>query len=110
MVVAEPTSRSATTHASLSSVETKAGAARQAEARKRQDYGVLPEGTRLVPFAIEATGQLGPEAADFLGLVARDQIKPLNYFMRNLAIILAAYSGRLLSYCRGRIGNPPADY
>ena len=110
VVVAEPTSRSATTHASLSSVETKAGAARQAEARKRQDYGVLPEGTRLVPFAIEATGQLGPEAADFLGLVARDQIKPLNYFMRNLAIILAAYSGRLLSYCRGRIGNPPADY
>jgi hypothetical protein len=105
VTVAEPTVWDVITDRALSSARVQGGAARQAEARKRREYGPLPEGVRLVPFAVEFTGNLGPAAADFLGLVAGDFSQPLKYFIRDLTITLAAFTGRLLSCCRSRIDS-----
>jgi hypothetical protein len=104
VVVAEPTSATAVNHPQ-SSCEHAGQAAFLAEERKTQEYRRIDPDSPIKTefFAVEATGRLGQRAKELLAHICRDQGHLLRAFYHDLAFLLAASRGRLISGCRRRL-------
>jgi hypothetical protein len=105
VVVAEPMGAVHIAHSTLSSVTEADGAALQAEERKRLDYDAHAQAIRMIPFAVEATGRIGPAARRLLEEVGRGQERATKTMMRDLDHICASFRGRILSACRQRLAD-----
>jgi hypothetical protein len=92
-------------HTTLSSVRVESGAALQAEERKRAEYEGHGQGIDVVPFALEATGRIGPAASQFLEDVGRGRAGALKAFRRDVDHLCASFRGRILSACRQRLAG-----
>jgi hypothetical protein len=94
-VVTNPSTKSLKNHG-FRAYEVTNGAAIQAEKLKRQHYATAypPIQPRLViPFAIEATGRLGPSALAFLIKICGTQTFRRSKFLKYVSMICARFVG-----------------
>ena len=85
--------------------DTVNAAALAAEKRKRSHYGrvCLPVAiapSRVIPFAIEATGRLGPSAIACLFQICGSNTVRRSKFLNDVSLICARFSGKILSASR----------
>jgi hypothetical protein len=106
VVVASPASATAMSGGN-NSLQVVGGAALQAEARKRHDYRNLPVGIMLMPFALESSGRFGPSATNILNFVCADHPAQLKFYIRDVSICMAANTGRIINFSRGRVAAHP---
>ena len=78
-------------------------AAEYGETQKRAQYQRMPEDFNLIPFVVESTGRLGPQARSLIEQLCLHHPREQREFTSDLSFILAMYKGRALSYCRSRL-------
>ena len=86
---------------------TRDGAASKCERNKRQHYSRVNSPAPLlarsvIPFAIEATGRLGPSALLFLHSLCGTQTFSRSTFLKDINLICARMAGRMLRMTRDR--------
>jgi hypothetical protein len=77
------------------------------EKEKRLKYHQVIDPNRVVPFAIEATGCLGPSAHAFLHRVCGPNTYYRSHFLNFVSNISACFSAKCLSASREQFHAPP---
>ena len=84
-------------------------AARLQEKVKERHYEGCPclaegGGAVLIPFVVEATGRMGPQARDFFDLVTREHKMQGSLFLDKMSATLARAAGRMICASRNTLG------
>jgi hypothetical protein len=93
----------------LQAYEVTNGAAIQAEKLKRQHHAtayppIHPR--RVIPFAIEAAGRLGPSILAFLFKICGTQTFRCSKFLKYVSMICARFVGKILNSSPGQLALP----
>ena len=85
------------------SCERFGAAAMNREEAKKKHYSCVPDivnNGRFVPFAVEATGRLGPAALTFVENLTRHQPGLRNRFVDQVGMVLAKYNSKCVDFMR----------
>jgi hypothetical protein len=107
VTVANPASQS---YLNLGSAVSADVASKRKEQEKIRHYGVLGNAVqtgRFIPFAVEATGRLGPAAVQFLQRMAGPRHDLRNRFIDQMNVIMAHHNGQLIANRRVELSLMP---
>jgi hypothetical protein len=107
VTVANPSSQR---YLDMGSADTADVASKFKEQEKIRHYSVLGDAVqtgRFIPFAVEATGRLGPAAVQFLHQMAGHRHDLRNRFIDQMNVIIAHHNGQLIANRRQELSLMP---
>jgi hypothetical protein len=97
VTVANPAAQSYLDKGSAATADVASKFKEQAKVRRYSVLGNAVQTGRFIPFAVEATGRLGPAAAQFLQRMAGPRHDLRNRFIDQMNVIIAHHNGQLIA-------------
>jgi hypothetical protein len=107
VTVANPASQSYLDKGSAGTPDVASKWKEQAKIRRYSVLGNAVQTGRFIPFAVEATGRLGPAAAQFLQRMAGHRHDLRNRFIDQMNVIIAHHNGQLIANRRAELSLVP---